>query len=79
MRRRSCSAWPAGRYTRKTAAVVNGICAVPMMVAIMIIANRPKTMGNHGIGRGLKVLGWIATFVMLVAAVVMFATMGKGS
>lgn len=60
-------------------AVVNGICAVPMMVAIMIIANRPKTMGKHGIGRGLKILGWIATLVMLIAAVVMFATMGKGS
>jgi NRAMP (natural resistance-associated macrophage protein)-like metal ion transporter len=59
-------------------AVVNGVCAVPMMVAIMIIANRPKTMGKHGIGRGLKIVGWLATLVMLVAAVVMFATMGKG-
>ncbi|PTR34441.1 NRAMP (natural resistance-associated macrophage protein)-like metal ion transporter [Luteibacter sp. OK325] len=59
-------------------AVVNGVCAVPMMVAIMIIANRPKTMGNHGVGRGLRVLGWVATLVMLAAAVVMFATMGKG-
>jgi NRAMP (natural resistance-associated macrophage protein)-like metal ion transporter len=59
-------------------AVVNGICAVPMMVAIMVIANRPETMGNHGVGPGLKTLGWIATLVMLVAALVMFATMGKG-
>jgi Mn2+/Fe2+ NRAMP family transporter len=59
-------------------AVVNGVCAVPMMVAIMIIANRPKTMGQHTLGRGLQTLGWIATLVMLVAAVVMFATMGKG-
>jgi Mn2+/Fe2+ NRAMP family transporter len=59
-------------------AVVNGVCAVPMMVAIMIIANRPKTMGKHGIGRGLKIVGWLATLVMLIAAVVMFATMGKG-
>jgi NRAMP (natural resistance-associated macrophage protein)-like metal ion transporter len=59
-------------------AVVNGVCAVPMMVAIMIIANRPKTMGKHGIGRGLKIVGWLATFVMLIAAVVMFASMGKG-
>nr|WP_231874006.1 Nramp family divalent metal transporter [Luteibacter rhizovicinus] len=60
-------------------AVVNGVCAVPMMVAIMIIANRPKTMGKYGIGRGLKIVGWLATFVMLIAAVVMFATMGKGN
>jgi NRAMP (natural resistance-associated macrophage protein)-like metal ion transporter len=59
-------------------AVVNGVCAVPMMIAIMIIAQRPKTMGQHGVGRGLQVLGWIATLVMFAAAVVMFATMGKG-
>jgi NRAMP (natural resistance-associated macrophage protein)-like metal ion transporter len=59
-------------------AVVNGVCAVPMMVAIMIIANRPKTMGRHTVGRGLQILGWIATLVMLAAAMVMFATMGKG-
>lgn len=60
-------------------AVVNGICAVPMMIAIMVIARRPRTMGNHVVGRGLLGLGWIATLVMFAAAVVMFATMGTGS
>lgn len=59
-------------------AVVNGVCAVPMMVAIMVIAGRSKTMGNHCPGRGLTILGWVATVVMLAAAVVMFATMGSG-
>jgi NRAMP (natural resistance-associated macrophage protein)-like metal ion transporter len=58
-------------------AVVNGVCAVPMMIAIMVIARQPQTMGEHVVGRGLLWLGWIATLVMGLAAVVMFATMGK--
>lgn len=49
-----------------------------MMIAIMIIARRPKTMGRDSIGLRLQILGWVATLVMLAAAVVMFATMGKG-
>jgi NRAMP (natural resistance-associated macrophage protein)-like metal ion transporter len=59
-------------------AVVNGVCAVPLMAAIMIIARREKTMGNHVIGGWLQRLGWLATAVMGAAAVVMFATLGKG-
>lgn len=58
-------------------AVVNGICAVPLMVAIMIVARRPKTMGKHLVDGWLWFLGWLATVVMGVAAIVMFATMGK--
>jgi NRAMP (natural resistance-associated macrophage protein)-like metal ion transporter len=59
-------------------AVVNGVCAVPIMIAIMLIARRPRTMGQHVIGRSLWGFGWLATLVMMAAAVVMFATMGKG-
>lgn len=59
-------------------AVVNGVCAVPLMAAIMVIARREKTMGNHVIGGWLQRLGWLATLVMGAAAVVMFATLGKG-
>lgn len=60
-------------------AVINGVCAVPMMVAIMIMAHRRRTMGCHRLGGGLRILGWAATAVMLAAAVVMFVTMGQGA
>jgi NRAMP (natural resistance-associated macrophage protein)-like metal ion transporter len=58
-------------------AVVNGVCAVPLMAAIMIIAARKKTMGNHVVSGWLRRFGWLATAVMGVATVVMFATLGK--
>lgn len=59
-------------------AVVNGVCAVPMMAAIMIVCRRPKVMGKHVAGGWLLALGWCATIVMGAAAVVMFLTLGKG-
>jgi NRAMP (natural resistance-associated macrophage protein)-like metal ion transporter len=59
-------------------AVINGVCAVPMMCALMIIARRPKTMGNHTVGGALYAWGWLATLVMGVAAVAMFSMLGKG-
>lgn len=59
-------------------AVVNGVCAVPLMAAIMVVSSREKTMGNHMVTGWLRHLGWLATVVMGVAAVVMFATLGKG-
>ncbi|KQV53369.1 iron transporter [Pelomonas sp. Root1217] len=46
------------------AAVFNGITAVPIMAAMMLLATRPTVMGPHVIGRKLRVLGWIATAVM---------------
>jgi len=58
-------------------AVVNGVCAVPLMAAIMILAAREKTMGKHVVGGWLRRFGWLATAVMGVAAVVMFATLGQ--
>jgi len=59
-------------------AVVNGVCAVPLMAAIMLIARRRKAMGELVVRGWLFVFGWLATAVMGVAAIVMFATMGKG-
>lgn len=58
-------------------AVVNGVCAVPLMAAIMIVASRGQTMGNHVVSGWLRRFGWLATVVMGVAAIVMFATLGK--
>jgi NRAMP (natural resistance-associated macrophage protein)-like metal ion transporter len=58
-------------------AVINGVVAVPVMVMMMILASRKSVMGPFTIGLGLKVVGWMATLVMLAAAVGMFATWGQ--
>jgi len=55
-------------------AVVNGVVAVPIMVAMLVLACRPAVMGQFTLGRTLQVLGWVATAVMAAAAVGMFAT-----
>jgi Mn2+/Fe2+ NRAMP family transporter len=45
-------------------AVFNGVTAVPIMVAMMVLASRPAVMGGHAIGKRLRALGWLATGVM---------------
>ncbi len=55
-------------------AVINGVVAVPLMVLIMLLASRRKTMGRFPAPAVLKGLGWAATCVMGTAAIVMFAT-----
>ena len=41
------------------------------MVAMMFMAANPKVMGEFVIGARLKVLGWVATAVMVAAVTVM--------
>ncbi len=53
-------------------AVINGIVAVPLMVVIILLASRRSVMGAYVSGRSTIVLGWIATFVMGLAAILMF-------
>ena len=55
-------------------AVINGVVAVPLMVLIMLLASRRKTMGRFRIPVALKILSWAATGVMGAAAIVMIAT-----
>jgi NRAMP (natural resistance-associated macrophage protein)-like metal ion transporter len=52
-------------------AVVNGVIAVPMMAAMMIVARSKKSMGAFTAGPTLSVLGWLSTAVMAAAAVAM--------
>ena len=58
-------------------AVINGVAAVPIMAMIMHLASHKAAMGDFKIHWGLKTVGWVATAVMAVAAVGMFATMGS--
>jgi NRAMP (natural resistance-associated macrophage protein)-like metal ion transporter len=59
------------------AAVINGVLAGPVMIAIMLMATNPKVMGQFPLSRRLKITGWLATAVMLLAAGGLFATWGK--
>jgi NRAMP (natural resistance-associated macrophage protein)-like metal ion transporter len=58
-------------------AVINGVAAVPIMVMIMLMASRPAVMGQFTLTRWLMGLGWLATAVMAMAAIGMFATWGN--
>ena len=53
-------------------AVLNGVVAVPLMVAIMVLSYRPSVMGPHVATLSMKIFGWLATGFMAIAAVYMF-------
>jgi Mn2+/Fe2+ NRAMP family transporter len=55
-------------------AVINGVVAVPLMVVIMIMAMRPRVMGDFILPRPLWAMGWLSTAVMAVAVAIMFVT-----
>jgi Mn2+/Fe2+ NRAMP family transporter len=57
-------------------AVINGVVAVPIMVMIMLLGGRKDVMGDFRLSLPLRTVGWLATGVMGIAAVGMFATMG---
>jgi Mn2+/Fe2+ NRAMP family transporter len=52
-------------------AVINGIVAVPVMAVMMWLAAAPNVMGDFVVTGWARILGWIATGVMLVAVVAM--------
>jgi NRAMP (natural resistance-associated macrophage protein)-like metal ion transporter len=56
-------------------AILNGIIAVPLMAVTMHMASNRHIMGNYAAELPLKILGWLATLVMAVVAIGMFATM----
>jgi Mn2+/Fe2+ NRAMP family transporter len=54
--------------------MINGVVAVPVMATMMLLSNHPAAVGHFRLPRVLEILGWVATFVMLAAAIGMFAT-----
>jgi Mn2+ and Fe2+ transporters of the NRAMP family len=52
-------------------AVLNGVIAVPLMVAVMWLATRRSVMGRFAVTGTLRALGWLATAVMLVVVLAM--------
>jgi NRAMP (natural resistance-associated macrophage protein)-like metal ion transporter len=59
-------------------AVINGIIALPMLFAIMRIANDKKILGKDMANRRISnVLGWGAFIVMTVSVLILFVTWGR--
>jgi len=55
-------------------AVINGVIAVPMLAAVMVVASRKKAMGEFAVSGPLRTLGWITTAAMAACVVGMVAT-----
>ena len=53
------------------AAVINGVVAVPVMVVMMLMAQRRSIMGAFTINGALKLFGWLATAVMAASVLAM--------
>lgn len=54
-------------------AVINGVIAVPILAAMMLLATRRDEMGVFVATRAQIIFGWLATLVMAGAAIAMFA------
>ena len=52
-------------------AVINGVVAVPIMAAMMLLAGNPKVMGSLTIRRKTRFFGWSAVAVMSAAVAMM--------
>jgi NRAMP (natural resistance-associated macrophage protein)-like metal ion transporter len=50
-------------------AVINGVVAVPVMTAMMLMARRRDIMGEWVIGGWLQLLGWLASATLAVSVV----------
>ena len=55
-------------------AVVNGVVAVPLMAAMMVVVASSKIMGKFAASRTLTISGWCATALMAVVVAAMLVT-----
>ena len=55
-------------------AVINGVIAVPMLAAVMLVAAKEKAMGTFAISGLLRTMGWITTAVMAACVAGMVVT-----
>ena len=60
------------------AAVLNGVVAAPVMAIMMFLGSNSKVMGKFTLPLYLRVTGWLATCVMLLASVGMLANLLLG-
>ena len=55
-------------------AVLNGLAAGPLMIAMMIVVSRHQVMGRFTASRSLLALGWAATALMTLASVALLVS-----
>jgi NRAMP (natural resistance-associated macrophage protein)-like metal ion transporter len=58
-------------------AVLNGVVAGPVMAFMMLMARNTKVMGEFALPRPLRIAGWVATGVMILVSIGMFATISQ--
>ena len=51
------------------AAVINGVVAVPVMAATMLMAGNTRIMGKFTVRGGLKIMGWLTALLMAIAVI----------
>jgi len=56
-------------------AILNGICAPPLLVIILLVSNNKKIMGKYTNGKWSNLLGWTITVIMGIAAIALLATL----
>ena len=60
-------------------AIVNGIAAAPMMAMLMRLSANPAVVREFTLPLYLRIVGWIATAVMLIASLAFLTSMARGS
>jgi len=58
-------------------AVINGVVAIPILIAIMRIANDKRILKDRINGQLSNIIGWATVMIMGVSVVIMFATWGS--
>ena len=58
-------------------AVINGVVSPPLLVVIMLVSNNRQVMGERVNTTRTNVVGWLATALMVAAAIGMFLTWGQ--
>ncbi len=59
------------------AAVINGIIAVPILFAVMKLANDKKLLGDKTNSRLYNVIGWLTFGIMGLSIIIMLVSWGK--
>lgn len=59
-------------------AVLNGLAAPPLMVLVIMIANRKDIMGQFVNSRGSNIVGWTITLIMALAGTVLIVNLATG-
>jgi len=58
-------------------AIINGITAAPVMGLVMLMASSSKVMRKFALPPYLKIVGWVTTLIMALAAIGMLWPTGK--